>query len=129
MDETTPFEDAEALRILLDHVYAQDVQARHLADLAGRLTHTVRRFAELIVDDRPADPVYLLTELGVALELGAALDRTQSGLAEALASLSFALAPKPACNASIQATELATLRERLAARSRARWRVPAPAAS
>ena len=123
MDPTTPLEDAEALRILLDTVFVQEIQARHLLDLAGKLTHTVRRFAETVVDDRPADPAPLLVELGAALEIGAALERTQGGLAEALGSLSFALAPRVPRNPRIQARELETLRERLAVRSQARWRV------
>ena len=122
MEQSTPLEDAEALRLLLDNIYSYDRQARQVADLAGRTTHTVRRFVETALSERPDDPRHLLGELGALLELGAALERTQGGLEEALASLVFAWSPRPARCEEIQIRELASLRERLQTRSRARWR-------
>ena len=126
MTEIPPLEDAEALRLLWDNVLTLDHLARQHADLAGRLTHTVRRFAETVVlPQEPAgaaDPRHLLLELGAVLELGNALERTQGALEEALGSLSFAWAPNPARVEEIQTRELTALRDRLQARSRARWR-------
>ncbi len=126
MSDTPLLEDAEAIRMLWDNTLVFDTQANQLAGLTGRLIHTVRRFAQGVVDDQPEDPRELLTELGAALETGIALERTQAGLAEALSSLSFAWSPRPPESEPVQLAALRSLRERLRARSRARWRPNPP---
>ena len=117
---------AEAIRMLWDGALALDHQSHQLAALAGRLTHTVQRFAQGVVDAREEDPKDLLTELGAALEVGTALERTQDGLAEALSSLCFAWRPRPTEFEGIQTRALSALAQRLQARSQERWRPREP---
>ena len=128
--EDTHLEDAEALRLLLDDTISLAHDARQLADLAARLTYTVRRFAETYVAGQPDDPRHLLTEIGAVLERCLAVEHGRIGLADALGSLLFGFVPNPVPHEGIQCREFAALRERLIRRGhpvRARPRPTPPA--
>lgn len=114
--DTTPLEDAEALRNLWEDVERLARDSRRLADATARLTHTVRRFVQTYVAGTPDDPRHLLGELGAVLELLGAVDLLRSGLEDAIGSLGFALVPKAEPHAALQERALTALRERIGAR-------------
>lgn len=122
MTEVPRLEDAEAIRELWEATLRLDQQSRQLGRITGELTHLVRRFAVSVVEEQPEDPRELLCALGAALEVGLTLEHTQSALAEALSSLSFAWSPRGPESERVQAEALASLRSALKVRARARWR-------
>ena len=119
MDHTR-LDDAEAIRILWDSVVILARDAARLGDVAGQLTHTIRRFAETHVAGETDDPRQLLRALGAAAELCDAVNAARQGLEEAAAALGFAFVPNPSPHPLIAAQELAELRERVKGRMGAR---------
>lgn len=113
---TTPrLEDAEALCLLWDHTEFLAREARRLADAAGRLTHTTRRFAQTVCNGSPDDPRHLLGELGALYELCLSLERTRSGIEEAMDALGFRFVPGEVQTPELVAVANAGLRMRVAA--------------
>lgn len=118
----TRLEDAEAMRLLWDDAVAMARDARRLAEAAARLTHTLRRFCELHVQDQPNDPRYLLAEYGAVLELCLAIDGTRIGMEEAASFLGFSFVPKADPHPLIEPRAREELRVRVAPRRRVRPR-------